>query len=114
MNFFEQNKKVMFPDITDWDVDHNELRFAKDVNARPAKYYYFFHHMSYKITMYSFHILSFLIFAAITIYAPNTIISVIFAFLTMYKTYKLFRFIEEMRTYPNKNFYDIFLREYKW
>ena len=117
MNFFEKNKKELFPDVTDWIGENDELRFAKDVNARPAKYYYFFHHMSYKITMWAFHILSFSLFLTgtyIMFYWNFWIGAFILLLLTLYKVKKIINFAKDMENFPNKNFYDVFLREYKW
>ena len=109
-------KQDIFPDIVDWTGDKNDLRFAKNINNKPAKYYYFFHYMSYKITMWSFHILSYCIFLIISLYflIMNKIylLGFIFLGLVIYKAYKIFNFMKDNKINPYKNFYDVFLREW--
>jgi len=116
MGYFDKYKKDMFPKITDWTSNHDNFRFANDINLYPSKYYYFFHHLSYKITMWSFHILSFFIFLIISLYflIMNKIylLGFIFLGLVIYKVFKIFNFIKDNRLNPYKNFYDVFLREY--
>jgi len=116
MNYLNNVKRDIFPDITDWKSNHDELRFAKDIKARPSKYYYFFHHMSYKITMWSFHILSMWIFFGISLYFfiinKILLLGILFAGLSLYKIKKIVSFAKDIQMFPSKNFYDIFMREW--
>lgn len=114
MTYFDKHKRKIFPWIKDWTNPYNELRRSKNIGEMSLVKYFFFDVAAYNIAVYSFYILSILIFGSLGLYLfeKHPIISPIMFLFTIYLMGKFIKVIKNRKLISNTNFYDILMREY--
>jgi len=114
--YFKERKKGMFPEIKDWTLDYNELRFKKDVNAMSWGEWFWFHTTAYSLIHFGSNVVTTILFACLipfALYLKVGFIAPVFAVISLYYLIDLAIKIKNRERIKYLNFYDVFLREEK-
>ena len=109
-------RKTLFPDITDWSSDHDELRFYADWPKMKLWYFIFFHWLGTRMFLFFTTVLStcWCVYGIIySIQHRNTILGIISSILFFVMVNATYNKMVEWKKKVKWTFYDLFLRK-KW
>ena len=106
---FRKNRQKVFPEITDWSGDHDELRYA-DPNKLNIHEWLWFHHICFKIIIVGAPALLGLAFLVLYL-RTGGIASTIFAGVALFMFYRTFRAVRSKKYREDWNLYDVTMRD---
>ena len=115
-NYWRVKREGMFPEIKDWTLDYNELRFKRNVKEMSWGNWFWFSTSSYKLIHFGSNVVTAFLFIGLILlstYLNFPWLSPVFGLIAAYYLWNLAVKIKKREMVKYLNFYDIFLREDK-
>jgi len=116
MKYLKEARYRIFPEITDWTEEYNDLR-AKHPNDMRYIEWFWFHPSAFKLMKYGIPIIGFTHFLGAGLILQFKfdlrILTVLCYLICLWCIYQFYKAYTELKLAPDMNFYDLYLRDYE-